>query len=90
LLIVHLGFAGVFKAPELALDQDEADSFAGATANVLEQFDITPSPKVEAILAWGAVAATVYGPRIYLINQRKKEERKVKLNEQSTGFPFDE
>lgn len=77
LAIVHLGIASASKTPELNLDQGEADSLAMATANVLEQFDIRPDPRIEAIVGLVTTAGIVYGPKIYLIRERKKEEREV-------------
>lgn len=75
LAIVHVGLAGVTKTPELVLEEDEAKSLAMASANVLEQFDITPDPRVTAVLGLVTTCGMIYGPRVYLIRERKKEER---------------
>lgn len=75
LLVLHLGIAGVTKTPELALEQEESEALATATARVLEEFDIRPNPKAEAIIALGVTAGSIYGPRVYLIADRRKKER---------------
>lgn len=75
LAIVHIGIAGATKTPELALEESEAEALANATANVLSEFDIRPDPKIEAVIGLVMVAGTIYGPRIYNIRERKKEER---------------
>lgn len=74
LTVVHVGLAGVTRSPEWKLEQDEAESLAGATANVLSEFDIRPDPKIEAIIGLVTVSGVIYGPRIYLITERKKAE----------------
>lgn len=78
LAIVHVGLASVTKTPELVLEEDEAKSLAMASANVLEQFDITPDPRVTAVLGLVTTCGMIYGPRVYLIRERKKEERENK------------
>lgn len=75
LLVLHLGLAGATKTPELALEPQEAEALAQATAKVLEEFDVRPNPKVEAIISLGVVAGSIYGPRMYLIADRRKKER---------------
>lgn len=75
LAIVHLGIATATKTPELNLDQGEADSLAMATANVLEQFDIRPDPKIEAVIGLVTTASVIYGSKVYMIRARMKEER---------------
>lgn len=75
LSILHLGIAAATKAPEMALEDSESEALAKATANVMDQFDIKPDPKIEALIGLMMVAGSIYGPRVYLIKERKKEER---------------
>jgi len=75
LSILHVGIAGATKSPEFILEDLEAESLANATANVLREFDIRPDPKIEAIVGLVMVAGSIYGPRLYLINERKKKDR---------------
>jgi hypothetical protein len=74
-----MGLAGVTKTPELKLEDDEATSLAAATANVLEEFDIRPDPKIEAVIGLVTVSSMIYGPRIYMIAERRKSEKKTKI-----------
>lgn len=75
LAIVHLGIATATKTPELILEENEAETLAAATANVLEEFDIKPNPKVEAIFGLVVAAGSIYGPKVYFIQQRRKGEQ---------------
>lgn len=75
-MIVHAGLAGVTSTPEMVIDESEAEMLARASANVLEQFDLKPDPKTQAIVGLVLAAGTVYGPRVYLINQRKAQEKR--------------
>lgn len=76
--IVHLGLSSVSKCPELKLDASESEALAKATANVLAQFDVTPDPKVTAVVGLVTTAGTIYGPRAFLIRTRKAEEKESK------------
>lgn len=60
---------------EIAIDQSEGDLLAKATADVLDQFDITPDPKTQAIIGLIMACGTVYGPRAYLYAARKGQEK---------------
>lgn len=75
LAVLHVGIATATKTPEMVLDDQEASLLANATANVLEQFDIRPDPKIEAIIGLIMAAGSIYGPRLYLINERKKASK---------------
>lgn len=75
LTVLHIGIASATKTPEMVLEEDEAKSLAGATSDVLRQFDIRPDPKIEALIGLAIVAGGIYGPRVYLIRERHKEEK---------------
>lgn len=75
LMIVHAGLAATLKTPEIALDEAESKALAGGVTNVLEQFDIRPDPKVEAVVGLIVAASSIYGPKVYLYRERKKAER---------------
>ncbi len=76
LAIVHLGLSVATKTPELALEDQEANTLAIATKNVLVEFDIRPDPKIEAVFGLIVAAGTVYGPKVYFIRERWKKEAK--------------
>lgn len=72
--VLHLGIAAATKTPALALKDDEAKNLALATARVLEEFDIRPEPKIEAIVGLIIAGSSIYGPRAYFIMERRKKE----------------
>ncbi len=78
--IVHLGIASATKIVELELKPDESQALAQATANVLEEFDWVPDPKITAIVGLVTTAGTIYGPKYYFYRERKKEEKEARDN----------
>lgn len=82
LAILHVGLAAATKTPEMVLEDSEAENLAKATATVLTEFDIRPDPKVEAVIGLVTAAGLIYGPRIYLITERKKLEAEERRKEQ--------
>jgi hypothetical protein len=78
LMIVHAGVASVTKIPEIEIDKDESKALANGVANVLAEFDIQPDPKAQAIIGLIIAAGSIYGPRMYLYNERMKEQRKAR------------
>lgn len=83
LSIMHIGIATATKMPEMVLEEDEAKNLAAATATVLSEFDIRPDPKIEAIIGLVTAAGMIYGPRVYLITDRKKKEAANKLQQRA-------
>jgi len=82
----HVGIASLSKCPEFALDDSESLALAGATAKVMEQFDMTPDPRITAIVGLITTAGTIYVPRYYLIRQRKaKKNKNNKVEPVNTG-----
>lgn len=75
LMIVHAGLASVTKVQELVIDSDESKVLATSLANVLAEFDIQPDPKAQAIVGLIIAASSIYGPRMYLYNERMKREK---------------
>jgi hypothetical protein len=74
-MILHTGIATATKTPEIALDKEESDLLADAAANIMAEFDVTPDPKTQAIVAGIVACATVYGPRVVSIRMRKAAEK---------------
>jgi hypothetical protein len=63
----------------MVLTDNEASMLSAATVNVLEQFDIRPDPKIEAVVGLVVASTTIYVPRMYLIRARiakEKEDRR--------------
>jgi hypothetical protein len=74
LVVVHAGLATATGTPELAIDAEEGGVLAGATVNMLAEFDITPDPRTQAIIGFVVACASVYGPRVYVIRARKAQQ----------------
>ena len=91
LAVFHMALAAATKTPELVLDEDEAKGLATATVNVLDQYDIRPDPKIEAIAALIAVTAATYIPRAAAIKMRREQEKEEKKGQAGiygpNGFP---
>lgn len=60
----------------MMIDQEEGELLATASVNMMQQFDIAPDPKTQAIIGMIMATATVYGPRIYMIRARLAQEAK--------------
>jgi len=88
LKLVHLGIAGVTKTPELELDDDDAKTLSKAVSNVLEEFDIRPDPKAQAVVGMIVACGMVYGPKLALIKMRVDDERKEKKAAKDNVVPF--
>jgi hypothetical protein len=76
-MVIHIGLAEMTKTPELALQEAESAALATSLANVLDQFDITPDPKVQAIIGLLMCGGMIYGPRMYMIRERVKNAGKA-------------
>ena len=86
ILFAHTGLAVATRCPEFELDKEESDYLAKASANVLEQFDITPDPKTQAIAGLIIALGTVYAPRYIMISARVKSEKKAKQEQTATVY----
>lgn len=78
--VLHAGIAMATNAPEMALEDDEAQLLAKATVPVLEQFQFVPDPRYAAVFGLLMAAGKIYAPRVYLIRARLREEADVKKN----------
>ena len=76
LMVIHVGLAEMTKTPELVLQETESSALATSIANVLSEFDITPDPKIQAIIGLLMTGGMIYGPRMYLIRTRLKNDNK--------------
>lgn len=64
---------------------------ADAAGEVSKHYPMTIDPKTLAWVNLATAAGMVYGPRVYLINSRKKKEaadRKAQAQEAQAGLPF--
>lgn len=80
LCILHSGVAAATKTPELEIDEQEGRMIADPLTTLLDEFDIKPDPKIEAIVGLVTAVCAVYGPRAYTIASRKRAEGKQPRN----------
>lgn len=73
--MVHLGLATATKTPELMITDGEAKLLAKPLADILEELNLKPDPRLEKAFALIVAAASVYGPRVVMIQSRLKGER---------------
>jgi hypothetical protein len=78
LLSIH-GMAAAFtKTPELTLETQEATSLAEGIADVAQYYPLDLAPEVLAWCNLFMIAIPIYGSRVYLVVERKKEEKAQK------------
>lgn len=84
--IFNTGLAFLTNFEDFKLDDAEAMQMAEATANVIEQFDYTPDPKITAMIGLVTTTGMIYGPRVYMyrkmLAQKNKEKRASKTTRQ--------
>lgn len=78
LIIVHAGLANFTKIREFEIDASEGKALATAVANVLVEFDIPIDSKTQAMVSLIVAGASIYGPRLYLYNERMKGQKKAR------------
>ena len=77
---MHVAVSKATKTPEIEIDSGDAQTLAAATANVLREFDITPDPKIAAVIGLIVAAGGVYGPMGVSIKLRKDKEARERRN----------
>lgn len=75
LVATHKIAAIALRAPEIALDDEEADTMADAILTCLREYNIPLTGKAAAMLGLAGACAIVYIPRAVLIKDRKLRER---------------
>lgn len=73
----HLALASFVKSPEMLLDDSETAALAKSVVNVMAQFDLSPDPRIVAVGGLIATATQIYAPRIWLIKERRKNEKPI-------------
>lgn len=80
LLSMHHMLAAATSTPELMLDEKEGKAMADAIAEVSKHYPMTIDPKTLAWINLASCATMIYGPRAYLIRQRKAQEKNAHKN----------
>jgi hypothetical protein len=76
LVSLHTIAATVTRTPELVLDGTEAEAMAKSIAEVAKHYPTNIDPKLMAWVNLSATSAMIYGPRLWLIRDRKDKERR--------------
>lgn len=71
---IHDALATISKTPELKLSDDESNRIASAAADVAKHYNIEADPKIIAWVGLGGTCIAIYGPRMYMISERKAKE----------------
>lgn len=79
--------AGAFRAPELAIGQTEGVALAQAIAEVQAHYGDALDPKTQAWVNFGIVAASVYGPRVWVMRERMRAERDASRESEAALVP---
>lgn len=85
LIGMHLIASKLLRAPELVIGEPEAKTLAKAIKAVMAQYSINISPKAMAFYQLMAAASVVYGPRAFMIANRKAQETRAKRTQQSNA-----
>jgi len=72
---IHAMAAIALEAKEFAISEDESKQIAKALVNVQQHYEMTISPETMAWINLGMVAASIYGPRTYIVINRKRKEK---------------
>ena len=80
IMMVNSIIASMFALPELMLSKAQCDMQASATSDLMEQFDMQPSGKVAAIIAFVGVTAINYVPVAMALQARAKAAKHRQLN----------
>lgn len=70
----HMMLAKIAKVPEIALDEDEAQKLANATANVARHYNIAVSQKTLDWTNFATAICGIYGTRLIAIANKKRQE----------------
>jgi len=72
---MHGMLAAISKTPEMALDNEEAMALAKGIADVAQYYPVNMAPEIYAWINLAMIAVPIYGSRIYLVSQRRREEK---------------
>jgi hypothetical protein len=90
LLSVHGMLSAITKTPELALEDKEAADLALGIAEVAEFYPLDIAPEAYAWVNLFMIAVPIYGSRIFLVAQRRKDEKSARarpVNDASPNVP---
>lgn len=74
-MLFHTSIAAMTKTPELELEEEEAKAVAESTLTLAAMYDLTPDPKLQAMMNLAIILGTTYGTRVIAIRARKAQEK---------------
>lgn len=80
LLMSHVILANVTKTPELEINEDESMMIANPLSELLVLYEVQVDPRILQAMELAGACSYVYGPRIYMIRERLKEEAQARKN----------
>jgi hypothetical protein len=72
---MHVMLAQSMRAPEMMLQEPEANALATSLLELGEQYDYALDPKTAALVAVGMCCISIYVPRLMVIGQRVAREK---------------
>lgn len=75
LLSIHAMLAAATKCPELGISEMESKNLAEAAGKVMRHYDVQTTQKTLDWVNFAMVVGACYGPRVFAIGQRQKQER---------------
>ena len=78
LMLFHTSLAAMTGTPELILEEAEAKAVSESTLTLAAMYDLTPDPKLQAMLNLAIILGTTYGTRYIAIRARKAQEKEEK------------
>jgi len=84
---VHAIIASVTGNPIWQINDNEAAQLAASIEGIAAQYDLEVNPKIAATLNFAFVAATIYGPRIYLMREMAKQTQPKPVKQQTENVP---
>jgi hypothetical protein len=74
-MLFHTALAASTATPELLLEEEEAKAVAESTLTLAAMYDLTPDPKLQAMMNLAIILGTTYGTRYVAIRARKAQEK---------------
>ena len=75
LFSIHAMLAAATKCPELGINEMESKNLAEAAGKVMRHYDVQTTQKTLDWINLAMVVGACYGPRVFAIGQRQKNER---------------
>ena len=75
LMLFHTSIAAMTQTPELVLEEAEAEAVATSGLTLAAMYDLTPDPKLQAMINFAMILGTTYGTRVIAIRARKSQEK---------------